>query len=301
MFRASLKRRLHDFSVNKWWFSSFLFTLSSIWFILLQFFGKQWSFIDEKGVLSQSGVYLTWVFIVVNVVCSILKTLADKKDAEKKSSGHYILRHLVSNLKIAKLAKFDRYNKGILEDAAVFDFERIVSPKEQIHTLLESIRSMISSFSDTEESKIGLSILLYNDDKWSWLDKINIDDDLDIDSIKNDPNSTARHIIDDEELYIFWPDKQEGVRHHKYVPSPRDEQYNNLGSIYCKDISINDYSGKDVIKVILTVTTYGNLICDPDDESIKSRFVGDIMPEFELRLRVELCLLKMKEKQAGRI
>jgi hypothetical protein len=296
MFNASIIRKIYDFSVNKWWFSSFLFTISSIWFILLQFFGKQWSFIDEKGVLSQSAIFWTWVLIVVNVVCSVLKTLADKKDTEKKSSGQYILKKLLSNLYNAKLTKLNRYNKGVLEDAAEFDFGGIVSPREQIHTLMESIRNMVSGLSDTEESKIGLGILFYEDNKWNWLDKINIDNDLDIDGIINNHNSTASHIIDDKKLFIFWPDKRVGEKNHEYVPSPCDVQYNNIGSIYCKNISINDDDGKNIIKAILCITTYGNQICSQNDESAKSRFVADIMPEFELRLKVELCLLNMKDK-----
>jgi len=83
---------------------------------------------------------------------------------------------------------------------------------------------------------------------------------------------------------------------NEYVFSQCDEQYNNIGSIYCKDISIKDKEGNAVIKAILSVTTYGNQICGQEDKSGISRFVADIMPEFELRLKVELCLLYMKEK-----
>jgi len=282
--------------MKEWWLSSILFTMASIWFILLQFFGRQWLLVDENGILSQSGKKWTWVFILINLIGSILRTLADRKDLKKKSSGHYILRQLIDKLHNAKLIKLDRYTKGVFTDSADFDFESIVSPKDQIHTLLENIRSMVSGLSDTEESKIGLSILYHDGKKWSWLDKINIDDDLSIDNIFNNPNSTVRHIIDERKQCIFWPEKRVGMEQNAFVPSQIDERYNFFGSIYCKDISIKDTNGNDFIKAILSVTTYGNLICKQNDKNEKSRFIEDIMSEFELRLKVELCLLKMKER-----
>ena len=294
--KPSTIRKIYEFSMKEWWLSSLLFTMSSIWFILLQFFGSQWALIDINGILSSSGKKWTWTFIIINVLGSVLRTVADRKDTKKKSSGQYILQQLISKLNNAKSTKLDRYKKGIFTDNAEFDFESIVSPQAQIHTLLENIRSIVSGLSGTEDSKIGLSILHHDGVKWDWLDKINIDNDLNIDVLLENSNSTIRHIIDGKKQCIFWPDKQAGKESNMFIPSQTDEQYGLLGSIYCKDISIKDSNGDAVIKAILSITTYGNQICKQNDESEKSRFVADIMPEFELRLKVELCLLKMKEK-----
>jgi len=295
-YTESLQRRAYDFSVSKWWVSSLFLTMASIWFILLQFFGRNWGLVDNTGVLSRSGKIFTCIFIFINIAASVLKTLGDRIDTDKKSRGQYILTNLISNLNGAKLTKLDRYTKALLKNSTEFDFEDTVSPKEQIHVLLESIRNMVSCVSDTEESKIGLSILFYNGNDWTWLDKINIENDLDIEELVNNTNSSIRHIIDGKKQLIFWPDKRVGKEKNEYISGQCDELYNNLGSIYCKDIGIKDEKGNDIITAILSVTTYGNQICGQENEIDKSRFVADIMPEFELQLQVELCLLYMKGK-----
>ncbi|MCL1812609.1 MAG: hypothetical protein FWG29_03715 [Treponema sp.] len=297
MGNVSIKRKLYDISINNWWLPSFFFTISSIWFIILQFFGKQWSLIDEKGVINQNGKILTWFFILINVVCSILKTLADKKDMKKKSDGHFILKQLLSKLNNTNSTKLERYTKAVLGNWHTENgFEKFVSPREQIHTLLESVRSVINELSDTEDSNIALSILYYDVNKWIWLDKININNGLGIEKLINESNSTVSNIIKNKKQYIFWPDKREGMKYNEYIPGPSDEEYGNLGSIYCRDISIKNANGESIIKSVLSISTYGNFICNQNNDIEKSRFVADIMPEFELRLKVELCLLHMKEK-----
>jgi len=87
----------------------------------------------------------------------------------------------------------------------------------------------------------------------------------------------------------------DGYKNHQYTKNRNEElpEQSSIpwGSIYCKDISISTNEKKVILQAILTVTTYRNLICGPNDHSEINRFISEIMPEFELRLKIELSLL----------
>jgi len=72
-----------------------------------------------------------------------------------------------------------------------------------------------------------------------------------------------------------------------------DAQYDGVGSIICRDISIGHDSEKHV-RAILSITTYGQQICAAGDVESINKVRTVILPQFEARLKLELSLLYIK-------
>ena len=129
---------------------------------------------------------------------------------------------------------------------------------------------------------------------WNWLYTINVAHDITLDKLLGDPNSSARHVIDGSSNCIFYPDKRVGDRAKQYVPGLLDEQFDGIGSIICRDISLARDSRK-YMQAVFSVTTYGQQICTEGDTEAISKIKSLILPCFETRLRLELSLLYVKD------
>jgi len=301
--KKSRMRKWYDFYIDNLWLGIFVPALSSAWLVLLQFFGSQWSFVDERGVWNTPGKIITVLFVFLHIVFSVVKSFADKKnkttgereqimteqEKQKSIQGQRVYRTLLEELNGASQAKLAYLEKNISKsNEETFDFVQASTSKEHIRELLNRIQSMVSEISDLEKSKIGLSvIILRNSKSWDWLEDINIDDDLSIDELIDNQNTAARHIIDKKAQCIFWPDKRRGIEAQQFIASEYDKEHGSMGSIYCKDISIEE------TRAILTITTYGGQICDQDDSHKKTIFSRTIMPKFETQLKIEISLLQM--------
>jgi hypothetical protein len=291
--KATWYRRFYDFLVRKWFITAIIFSQTSLWFLILQFFGKQWGLIDKNGNLDATATTLSILFILFNFAFSIVKTFFDKENEKGKHHGQQILRKILDELNSENKVKLSRYSKGIDSYQEGQKIESCIDPYIQIEEILKSIQSAISSISDAAKTQIGLSLIIKTEQEWECISRLNLDDDLPIKEILSSPTSTIRKMIDTNRPYIFWPDKRDGFAVQEYLKSAFDETLPIMGSIYCKDISIKN-DDRIILNAIISLTTYGTLICGSKDDSEIDRFVKTIMPEFELRLKIELCLLFME-------
>ncbi|GAB6392941.1 MAG: hypothetical protein MdMp014T_2314 [Treponematales bacterium] len=299
--KAKWYRRFYDWLVRKWFITSVFFSLSSLWFLLLQLWGKQWQLMDDKGVLIPKASVLSFVFAISNVIFSLIKTYSDRRNEDGKHQGQEILDKVLDELGAAKKVKLGRYINGIISYGTGTDKIKLIEPSTQIGEILKTIQSAICRITGLDKSKVGVGVIIKKDinsgaphEGWDSLPSLNIDGDLSMQEILSDKHSTVRQIIDKNVTCKFWPDKHDGYIKSEYVANRNESNNENIpwGSIYCKDISIKTENDQKVIlKAIITVTTYENYICGPNDDSEIARFCTKIMPAFELRLKIELCLL----------
>ncbi len=297
-------RKLYDAFTHRWFLSTIFYTLSSSWFICLAIFGKELNLINATtNKITQPSITISIILVAVSFIFTISKTLADKKNEKGKEDGQYVLQELLESVNSCKNTKLRRFNKFIFEsDSSDNAFKTITQPLEQIEEILKNIQITLSNLFGIKRSEIGLSILYsnyfknfesVNDDHWYWLHVIGTQQDLDKKQLLENENSTARNIIDNKGSYIFYPDKRVGIRENKFIPGPLDSQNSNVGSIYCKDISIVR-DNKISVKAVLSVTTYGVQLCGKRDKNTIKKIEKIIMPTFEARLKVELSLLFIK-------
>jgi hypothetical protein len=103
--KANWYRRFYDFLVRKWFITSVFFSLTSLWFLLLQFWGSTLSLKDAEDKLTPKASGITLVLIIINVLFSIIKTYSDKRNEDGKSKGQKILSKVLDELCAAKKNK----------------------------------------------------------------------------------------------------------------------------------------------------------------------------------------------------
>jgi hypothetical protein len=291
---VSKSRRLYDFFTKRWYLSTIFFTLSSQWFILLQFFGKKWGIIDDvSGGFKPYGIVITVVFVLSTFIFTIIKTLADVKNEEGKFRGQTMLNQLLEEINASKLMKLTKYI-DYATDTNVSEFINIITPEQQIKELFNNLLSTISSLFGIDKSKIGISIAYNYNNTWQWLYTLQITNDLKLEQLISNPNTSLYQIISGRTPVIFWADKKDGIEQQQYVSGEVDKTNNNAGSIYCADISIRK-NENIILPAVVTLTTYGQMLCLPNDNKTIDYIKSMIMPAFNIRFQLELCLFYIRK------
>ncbi len=286
------------FFIQRWIISTLILTLSSHWLIFIKYAGDKVGMADSTGKLTTLGFLITTVFFLSSLLFALLKTAADKYNEKAKTRGGFILQRLLESINFVTKKKMQRFLKYVDDNFSNLDihpFGEITKPREQINSLLENIQVTLSQIFGLDRDKISVSVLYQSpeSDEWEVLDSININNELDIDELINNPNTTLRQVIDRKSNSIFLPDKRVAHTRKQYVYAPLDEQFENIGSIFCSDISVG--SDKKRMNAIISISTYGKQLCLETDKDAIHKIQNIIIPTFESRLRLELALFYIKE------
>jgi len=291
---VSKSRRLYDFFTKKWYLSAILFTFSSNWFILLQFFGKKWGILNDSGELEIHGIIISIALVLLTFIFTIIKTLADVKNEEGKLRGQLILKQLLQEINISKSMKLDKFI-NYAANTKVGEFFDVLTPEQQIKELTNSLLTTISSLFGIEKNNIGISIIHNHENKWEWIHTWNINNDLNIDQLTSNSHTSLYQVISGIAPFIFWADKKDGIKEQKYMSGEIDKTNNNAGSIYCTDISVRK-DERIILQAAITLTTYNQVLCLPNDNKTIDYILSVIMPAFKTRFQLELCLLYIRNE-----
>jgi len=297
----TLPRRMYDYLIDHWILSAIALTLPSYWFIFLRVAGTSASLVDTSGNLTSWGGIITWPLFALSLVFALLKTGADKYDEIAKTRGGFILQRLLDCVNAVTSKKMRRFVDFIVKhegNGGVTAFHDITQPRLQVSSLLDNIQVALSEIFGLSRDQIGLSILYRYNGKndWQFLESVNTLHDLTLDSLLNNPDSSARQIIDGKSSSLFYSDKRVAEQNHQYVPGPRDTDCDMIGSVFCRDIGINGKDEKPHVQAVLSVTTYGKYLCEPKDKQAEKKILNLIIPTFESRLRLELALLYIRDE-----
>lgn len=297
MKRPTLPRKLYNYFVAHWVLSAFVLTISSHWFVIMRIAGKDLSLIDEQGRMTILSHVITWPLFVLSITFALIKTASDKYNEEAKNRGGFILQRMLDSVNAVTSKKMQRFFEFIDANVGKPDikpFSDITQPRRQIESLLDNIQVTLSEIFGINRDEIGFSILYKPATKpnWEWLYSMNTIHDLDIATLTTNPCTSAKQIIDGKTTSIFFPDKRIGIKEKQYLPGPKDESFENIGSILCRDISIGE---KKHLRAILSITTYGKQLCAHNDKDAINKIENIIIPAFETRIQLELSLFYIKE------
>lgn len=296
--RPTIPRRIYNYFLNHWILSAIVLTISGHWFVIMRIAGKNLHLIDSQEKMTILAHLITWPLFLLSLAFALLKTAADKYNEQAKNKGGFILQRMldsvnaVTSKKMRRFCEFIKLNKGKKD---LKPFGDITQPKRQIESILDNIQVTLSEIFGINRDEIGLSILYKSDtsDDWDWLFAVNTTNDLDQKILISNPHTAARQIIDGKTTSLFYPDKRVGIQKREYVSGPKDESFDNVGSVLCREISIGN--SKKCLSAILSITTYGKQLCDQDDTDAKHKIENIIIPTFESRIQLELALLYIKE------
>ncbi len=293
----SLLRKIYNYFIEHWVISAFISTAPAFVFTFTEFFGVNFGLKDINGALTLRALIILWPLFIVSLLFSFAMALADKYDEFAKQNGQYVLSRTIQSLdeiKHKKLKRFTRYIEQNHGKTGLTPFRDITQPTFQLESILENLQYTMSDIFGIRHNDIGIS-LMYRTDKdssWRWLYTSNIESDLSIEEIINDPHTTARQIIDGKTSSLFFPSKRTAVVAGQYVSSSKDAANRMIGSIICRDIGIGT---PRYVNAVLSMSTYGKQICLENDEDAIFKIEELLLPSFERRIQLELALLYIKD------
>ncbi len=306
--------RLHEWIQRQWLIVSVFVSTSSIWFsLILNFFGDKLNLIgvDANGQkrFTVVGVVLTGVvtgfsFLLVAAQryyeYSKLNTDKDKRKLFVLEQVDIETNKICDNKYITLKKRLSNIKKGKINE-----YPQIVSnPCEQLKHIIEKMNNCLCRLLSQKEYNINeneLYISLYynfpmEDDQWRLTDSIAPEKGLGINELVDD-KSTFSAVLVSREPFLFYNSKEQARRIDHYISDGEDQVDENdqlKGSIACYRIVTRE-SGQELIKAVLSITTYNKKFVNTDDKNIVAnvKFNMDeyILKPFIKRISIELCLL----------
>ncbi len=288
-------RRLYDTSIKHWIWASIVPLIPGL-FILISVFGRNLGLKDIDNNLYPVVYYVSLPIFLISILFTFLKSSADKWNENSKYKGQKVLGNLNSSLNALKEYKYRRFINYIQDhpdDSS--PFHEITKPRTQIELILDNFRTVLSQNFGIESDNIGVSVLIKKDGSdWEWMPSINLKEGLQLNDLISNDHTTAYQIIHANQDYMFFPDKREAITKNKYVPDTRDKSCENIGSIFCGNISIDH----NKLQAVFSISSYGEQFCTNKDTEAIYLITKKIFPTYERRLKVELALLYIKEVMA---
>jgi hypothetical protein len=291
---SNILRRFYNFFLNHWIFTALIiFSPSFLLYILSSSFFP--SNHNNEHLVSILSAFIP--FYVFSFLFTLFKLFGDKYNNIVKDNGLLVLTIILQCVNLGKRRKLNRFYKFIhnyKNQSGVNPFNEITQPEKQIKVILDNIQFTLCRLFGINPNEIGLSVMYKTDknENWQWAAHLNIENDLQLDSLVNDQESTAYQIISGNSKYLFYPDKRRGLKEKKFKPGPIDENKKYIGSILCKDISLDQ--NNNLLQAVLSITTYGKQLCDEYDIESRNKIEEILLPTFEYRLKLELALLYIK-------
>ncbi|NOZ84152.1 MAG: hypothetical protein GXP60_05005 [Epsilonproteobacteria bacterium] len=292
MRKITSGRKIYKFFTQKWFLTAFILTSASHWFVFLKIMGKDVGLIKEDGSLTLLANIITWPLFTVSLLFALLKSAADRYNNQVINKGHFILERILqsaNNITTRKMLRFWNFIKEHYDKKDITPFKDITQPKEQINAILDNLQVTLSEVFGINRNDINITIIYKLDSEdWDWFYIMNGGDHLDLKTLVNNQSTTIWRIINGERSSIFFADKREGVNKNMYLPDKKDQRYDNIGSILCRDISIG--TDRKFVKATLSISTYGKQFCKINDKEAKKKIENLIIDPFVKRLQLEFAL-----------
>lgn len=306
--------KLHEWVQKKWFVVSVIMSTSSIWFsLILNFFGEKFKLlaVDNNGKRQFTiwGGFLTVAIVVFSCLLAMAQRYYeyDKLNTDKDKRKLFVLEKV--DLETNKICdnKFITLKRKLSEikRGNTTNFPQIVSnPCEQLKHITEKMNNCLCKLLSQNEYSINeneLYISLYynfpmEDSTWRQADSIVPEKGLNINELIN-TKSTFSKVLKSKESFLFYNSKEQARKTDSYVSDGEDRLNDNdelKGSIACYRIVIKD-SGQELIKAVLSVTTYNKKFVNSDNkkiiDNVKFNMDEYILKPFIKRIDIELCLL----------
>ena len=274
------------------WLSSASVILAGLYYGTLDIWGDEWGWISNYKNIHGCIYSILMLLTIFFVLC---KCILDIKEEKVKKDKEELLKKFLIFIKNVVQAKrtrfFDRVARIELNKRFNF-FDEITHPKDQLRFIMTQVVDFLE-FYGVNRNHVEMTILGTNRDLVKWEYELVLDRQkqyTDANKIMSN-NSLAKKSIDSGES-TFLSDLNEGVRQNLFYKSNRSDTVNNIGSIYCKPVTLKIQD--KTYKYVFTLVSYGTYLCSPTDQQEANEF-ATLLDEIGDRVELELHLLAMKQ------
>ena len=279
------------------WLNTLLGVVLALYYGTLDIWGDEWQWISSYRDIH------AWIYsflVIVTLASVAIKALHDRMLNKYKKENELVLRKFIGLIRSIVTAKKNRFyekaTKLKAESKRINFFQEITHPQDQIRFIMNQLSSFFE-FWGVKRNQLAVTVLssVTKDDSdnenWKFLLKLDQQKSHTNANTLMGGNSLARKAIDSGEP-IFLADLNEGINQQLFFLSERSQESNNVGSIYCKPVTIKI---QDVTyRYVFSVVSYGTYLCQPTDETEASQ-MSMILDEIGDRVELELYLSAMRQ------
>lgn len=279
---------------------SFIFsTIPAVYFVVVELRGQDLGLSDSSGCMKPTAVYIFWGSVVITIIYNLVQEIKKKSKHKKNVNGQKFLNKIIASTNnICKKKKENMYDyiaKYSERQYSKNPYWIINKPNKQIKCILDEIVLLMSEVLDQSRDEVGVSIIYTFDDiEWKIIHK-NLSGSKVKNEIIEDPKSTINHLITQKKSYVYLADKFKAAKQGKYILNRKDNSNSKPGSIMSFVLPFDELN----FKAILSITTYGKIMCKQSDKKQIDMLRLMIKP-FKVRLKLELLNLFIKEQHANR-
>lgn len=277
--------------------------LGTIWFsIVIKYWGVFLKLVDADSKLTAWGWILTVLVYGLMLWISIVSVQESKILVSYETNMH-IYEHLIKSLDDLCDSSYDRileHLKKMKTKVRSRDmYKNTVEPIKQLKDISREIKECFSEIADFQNDDLVVS-MAYNfpakGDEWYWVDSKYMEGGLSTRELFANKNSTFYHVAHNED-FIFYSDKKVAYEDNCYIYDSKDRKGEVCGSIVCMKIPVL-IENEVVARIILSVSSYGVLLCTQDKEDAVGEIIEKILlRRFSKRIRIELAHLYIKSEQ----
>ncbi|VWX30160.1 conserved hypothetical protein [Moraxellaceae bacterium 17A] len=282
--------------VQNTWVSALLGGLLVAYYTTLDVWGEKWWWIANFEDL-HSTLYSSLMIITIIVLFS--RAYFDYKDEKIENDNKLTLTRFITFIRnIVETKKSRFYNKATnigLDKKRLNFFDLITQPEEQLKYIMRQSQSFFEYWgiptNKLEITILGTAFTDTGNRNWKYI--------LQLDEQRNHTN--ANEIMNGNSLAhqamvsgepIFLADLQQGIDDNVFLTSTRSNQVNNIGSIYCKPVTLKIQNL--TYQYVFSIVSYGIYLCSPDNEN-EAEQMAMLLNEIGNRVELELYLHAMKK------
>lgn len=282
--------------VQNTWVSALLGGLLVAYYTTLDVWGDKWWWIANFEDL-HSTLYSSLMIITIIVLFS--RAYFDYKDEKIENDNKLTLTRFITFIRdIVETKKSRFYNKATnigLDKKRLNFFDLITQPEEQLKYIMRQSQSFFEYWgiptNKLEITILGTAFTDTGNINWKYI--------LQLDEQRNHTN--ANEIMNGNSLAnqamvsgepIFLADLQQGIDDNVFLTSTRSNQVNNIGSIYCKPVTLKIQNL--TYQYVFSIVSYGIYLCSPDNEN-EAEQMAMLLNEIGNRVELELYLHAMKK------
>lgn len=283
--------------INITWLNTLLGVILALYYGTLDIWGDEW-----KWISSNRDIH-AWIYsflVIVTLASVTIKALYDRMLNKYKKENELVLRNfigLIRSIVTAKKSRFyEKATKLKAESKRVNFFQEITHPQDQIRFIMNQLSSFFE-FWVIKRNQLAVTVLSSvskdesDNENWKFMLKLDQQRSHTNANTLMGGSSLARKAIDSGEP-IFLADLNEGISQQLFFSSDRSQEFNNVGSIYCKPVTIKI---QDITyRYVFSVVSYGTYFCQPNDETEASQ-MSMILDEIGDRVELELYLSAMRQ------
>ncbi|KAA0928660.1 hypothetical protein FQ082_02965 [Psychrobacter sp. ANT_H56B] len=283
------------------WLNSSLAIFLGLYYGTLDIWGEKWQWIVEYEYF-HSIAYS--VLVIMTIVSVIIKAYLDHLASKYKYEERLVLNKfilVIRNIVYTKRTRFyDKASNLDKNKKSIRFFDEITHPDEQIKYIMSQSREFFE-FYGVKRNQIEMTVLgsikKKDDDSQNWKYIIQSDrqrEHSDANLIMNS-DSLAKKAIESGDS-MFLAELEEGISQQKFFESNRSKEAKNVGSIYCKPVTIKIQ--EVTYKYVFSIVSYGTYLCSPTN-TVEAKHIAMILNEFGDRVELELYLFAMKRHKKG--